>query len=59
LHRDGVKIGKRRCTNCDMAIPTWRKGRRVSSKTRFCSPKCAKAASRVSDTREAVLSANT
>jgi hypothetical protein len=54
LHRDGVKIGKRRCGNCDMAIPTWRKGR-----TRFCSPKCAKAASRVSDTREAVLSANT
>src|SRR5215470_15320154 len=59
LHRDGVKIGKRRCSNCDMAIPTWRKGRRVSSKTRFCSPKCAKAASRVSDTREAILSANT
>ena len=59
LHRDGVKIGKRRCTNCDVAIPTWRKGRRVSSKTRFCSPKCAKATSRVSDTREAVLSANT
>jgi hypothetical protein len=26
---------RRRCECCDAVIPTWRKGRRVSSKTRF------------------------
>jgi hypothetical protein len=33
---------KRRCANpgCSNAIPTWRKGRRVSVATRFYSPKC-------------------
>jgi hypothetical protein len=37
---------KRQCTNpeCRGRIPTWRKGRKVSSLTRFCSPKCARMA---------------
>ena len=37
---------KRRCANpeCRARIPTWRKGRKVSSLTRFCSPKCARMA---------------
>jgi hypothetical protein len=35
---------KRQCANpgCEQTIPKWRKGRKVSAKTRFCSPKCAK-----------------
>jgi hypothetical protein len=35
---------KRQCANpeCRGRIPTWRKGRKVSSLTRFCSPKCAR-----------------
>ncbi len=39
---------KRRCGNpeCPNTIPIWRKGRRVSGKTQFCSPKCAKRAKR-------------
>jgi hypothetical protein len=32
---------KRRCDCCGAVIPTWRNGRKVSSATRFCSPKCA------------------
>jgi hypothetical protein len=32
--------------NCNAVIPKWRKGRRVSSATRFCSPKCAAGAKR-------------
>jgi hypothetical protein len=34
---------KRPCANpdCGQTIPKWRKGRKVSAKTRFCSPKCA------------------
>jgi hypothetical protein len=32
---------KRRCECCGAVIPTWRNGRKVSSATRFCSPKCA------------------
>jgi hypothetical protein len=37
---------KRRCANpeCRARIPTWRKRRKVSSLTRFCSPKCARKA---------------
>ena len=31
---------------CGARIPTWRKGKRVSSKTRFCSSKCAQRARR-------------
>jgi hypothetical protein len=29
---------------CSAVIPKWRKGRKVSSSTRFCSPKCARKA---------------
>jgi hypothetical protein len=37
---------KRVCAGpgCSAVIPKWRKGRRVSSATRFCSPKCAQRA---------------
>ena len=35
---------KRQCESCGARIPTWRKGRRVSSKTRFCSSKCGQKA---------------
>ena len=31
---------KRTCERCGARIPQWRSGRRVSSKARFCSPKC-------------------
>jgi hypothetical protein len=35
---------RRRCANpeCRARIPAWRNGRKVSSLTRFCSPKCAR-----------------
>ena len=32
---------KRQCSQCNAIIPMWRNGRKVSSKTRVCSPKCA------------------
>jgi predicted nucleic acid-binding Zn ribbon protein len=32
---------KRTCAECGERIPTWRKGRRVPSSTRFCSPRCS------------------
>jgi hypothetical protein len=37
---------KKVCANpeCRARIPTWRKGRKVSSSTRFCSPKCSRRA---------------
>jgi len=35
---------KRKCEGCGGVIRKWRKGRRVSSATRFCSPKCQKKA---------------
>jgi hypothetical protein len=41
---------KRQCQTCGTRIPKWRKGRMVSSKTRFCSPKCSQKARRVPDT---------
>ena len=37
---------KRPCAECGARIPMWRKGRKVSSKTRFCSPKCRERANR-------------
>jgi hypothetical protein len=37
---------KRHCAACGARIPMWRKGRKVSSKTRFCSPKCRESANR-------------
>jgi hypothetical protein len=37
----GIEVAaKRTCQQCGAIIPKWRKGRRVSSATRFCSPKC-------------------
>jgi len=39
----GMKpTAKRRCRTCGARIPKWRKGRKVSSATRFCSRKCAR-----------------
>jgi|SRR5215467_2022596 len=32
---------KRKCLECGNDIPNWRKGRRVSKATRFCSDRCA------------------
>jgi hypothetical protein len=39
---------KKHCAapGCNAVIPKWRKGRRVSVATRFCSPKCAARAKR-------------
>ena len=38
---------KRQCLLCGTVIPQWRKGRKVSSKTRFCSSKCSVRAKKV------------
>jgi predicted nucleic acid-binding Zn ribbon protein len=50
---------KRTCAGCGERIPMWRKGRRVSSATRFCSPKCgakyARKARVASESQDAVL----
>ena len=35
---------QKECESCGARIPTWRKGRRVSSKTRVCSSKCGQKA---------------
>jgi hypothetical protein len=35
---------KRQCEGCGSPIPKWRKGRKVSSATRFCSGKCGRKA---------------
>jgi hypothetical protein len=39
---------KRRCANpgCSNTIPTWRKGRNVSTATRFCSDRCSRQSKR-------------
>jgi hypothetical protein len=37
---------KRQCEYCGAAIPRWRKGRRVSRATRFCSDRCSRKANR-------------
>ncbi len=50
---------KRQCASCGARIPTWRKGRKVSSSTRFCSPKCQQRARRQSNPQKAVLNAET
>ena len=43
----GIEIApKKRCEVCGTVIPKWRNGRAVSSKTRFCSSKCAARARR-------------
>lgn len=49
---------KRRC-ECGAVIPKWRNGRRVSSATRFCSPKCSRKARRASDSGNAPLKLET
>jgi hypothetical protein len=40
---------KRRCENpeCVAVIPKWRNGRKVSSATRFCSPRCSRKAAKL------------
>lgn len=50
---------KRRCAVCAAVIPAWRKGRKVSSATRFCSPKCSRRAKRLTDTQNAVFDIET
>jgi hypothetical protein len=50
---------KRVCLSCGGRIPTWRKGRKVSSATRFCSPKCARKAKVAQDSQSAVSVAET
>ena len=35
---------KRKCEGCGGDIPRWRNGRKVSGKTRFCSPSCGQKA---------------
>jgi hypothetical protein len=49
---------KRRCAVCAAVIPAWRKGRKVSSATRYCSPKCGRRAKRL-DTQNAVFDIET
>jgi hypothetical protein len=42
LHEVGMEVApKRKCQSCGVNIPNWRKGRRVSKATRFCSDRCA------------------
>ncbi len=36
----GAKVKESRRCDCGANIPMWRNGRKVSSATRFCSPKC-------------------
>ena len=35
---------KRHCEECGAVIPKWRNGRKLSSATRFCSPRCSRKA---------------
>jgi hypothetical protein len=52
---------KRGCEalGCEATIPKWRKGRKVSSATRHCSPKCARKAKRLSGSLDGILVAET
>ena len=50
---------KRTCEQCEARIPTWRNGRKVSSATRFCSPKCARKAKGHDQGLDGVLVAET
>jgi hypothetical protein len=52
-------VAKRGCLQCGMRIPTWRKGRKVSSATRFCTPKCAQRAKRSGGASDGILNAET
>jgi hypothetical protein len=40
LISDPFRAVKRKCEGCGSDIPNWRRGRRVSAKTRFCSRRC-------------------
>jgi hypothetical protein len=40
LAGDPFRAVKRKCLDCGGNIPNWRKGRRVSKATKFCSPRC-------------------
>jgi hypothetical protein len=41
LAEAGIEVAaKRTCLSCGGRIPQWRKGRKVSAATRFCSAKC-------------------
>jgi hypothetical protein len=40
LKDDPFRAVKRKCLDCGGDIPNWRKGRRVSKATKFCSPRC-------------------
>jgi hypothetical protein len=42
LADDPFRAVKRKCLDCGGDIPNWRKGRRVSKATRFCSARCQK-----------------
>jgi hypothetical protein len=57
--RDVEAAPRRRCAQCGVRIPTWRKGRRVSKATRFCSSKCSKKAKRQSDSLDPFLGIET
>ena len=51
---------KRRCGHCGGAISNWRKGRRVSSAVKFCSPRCQRkgaqnAGGRVASSRDVLV----
>jgi hypothetical protein len=60
LAKVGIEVSaKRACLECGVRIPTWRNGRKVSSATRFCSPKCAQRAKRRPTASDGVLSVET
>jgi hypothetical protein len=40
LKEDPFRVQKRQCEGCGGPIPNWRKGRRVSTATKFCSSRC-------------------
>jgi hypothetical protein len=59
LEGDPCRVVKRKCTECGGDIPNWRKGRRVSKATRFCSDRCRKKSARQLGSPKPVLSAET
>jgi hypothetical protein len=42
LANDPFRVIKRKCLGCGGDIPNWRRGRRISKTTRFCSRRCAR-----------------
>ena len=55
----GMEPTPKRLCECGAAIPKFRKGRQVSSATRFCSPKCAQRARQRSQPRKSFWNAET